>query len=134
MLDSSSVEIRLRVVDTLVKRKEHAAFTPLARHVERRAHLSMPIREAEAYGQALARLSPDGALALFDDWTHPRRLVERLVPSAHEQLLRWAAVSGLGILPGEKAEKLVRRVAEHGDDEMQRHCQAALARREKHRG
>jgi hypothetical protein len=134
MLDSPSVEIRLRVAETLVKRKEHAAFTPLARHVERRAHLGMPTREAEAYGQALARLLPDEALTLFDDWTHPRRLVERLVPSAHEQLLRWAAVAGLATLPGDKAEKLIRRVAEQGDDELQRHCQAALRSREKRRG
>ncbi len=134
MLESSSMEIRLRVVETFLKRKEHAAFTPLARHVERRAHRSLATREAEAYGQALARLSPDAALALFEDWTHERRLMERLVPSAHEQLLRWAAVAGLEVLPGPKPAQLLRKVAEQGDDELRRHCERALARREKRRG
>ena len=134
MLESSSMEIRLRVVETFLKRKEHAAFTPLARHVERRAHRSLTTREAEAYGQALARLAPDAALTLFEDWTHERRLMERLVPSAHEQLLRWAAVAGLGVLPGPEAAQLVRKVAEQGDDELRGHCEAALARREKRRG
>jgi HEAT repeat protein len=134
MLESSSTEIRLRVVEVLAKRKEHAAFDPLARHVERRVHRSMTTREAETYGQALARLAPDAALALFEDWTHERRLVERLVPMPHDQLLRWAAVAGLGVLPGEKPAQLVRKVADQSDDALRGHCEAVLARREKHRG
>jgi hypothetical protein len=60
--------------------------------------------------------------------------MERLVPSAHEQLLRWAAVAGLEVLPGPKPAQLLRKVAEQGDDELRRHCEMALARREKRRG
>ncbi len=134
MLESSSAEIRLRVVEALAKRKEAAAFDPLLRHVERRAHRSMTTREAETYGQALARLSPEAALTLFEDWTSERRLRERLVPMPHDRLLRWAAVSGLGLLPGEKPALLVRRVAEQSDEALRRHCEEVLARREKTRG
>ncbi len=134
MLESSPPEIRLRVVETFVKRNEHAAFSPLARHLERRAHHSMTTREAETYGQALARLSPEAALALFEDWTHERRLMERLVPSAHEQSLRWAAVCGLEVLPGPKPVQLLRKVAEQGDEEVRDRCREVLARREKRGG
>jgi hypothetical protein len=134
MLESSSTEIRLRVVEALAKRKEHAAFDPLVRHVERRVHSSMTTREAETYGQALARLAPDAALALFEDWTHERRLMERLVPMPHDRLLRWAAVAGLGVLPGEKPAQLVKKVAEESDEALRRHCAGVLAHREKPRG
>jgi hypothetical protein len=130
MLESSSAEIRLRVVEALAKRKEHAAFAPLARHVARRARHSLTTREAETYGQGLARLSPDAALALYREWSRERRRLERVVPRPHERLLRWAAVSGLGILPGEEPEQLIRSVMEHCDDELRRHCTALLARRE----
>ena len=94
----------------------------------------MTTREAETYGQALARLSPDAALALFEDWTHERRLMERLVPMPHDWLLRWAAVAGLGILQGAKPAQLVEKVAEQSDAALRRHCEAVLARREKERG
>lgn len=134
MLESSSTEIRLRVVEALAKRKEHAAFDPLVRHVERRVHRSMTTREAETYGLALARLAPDAALKLFEDWTHERRLMERLVPMPHDRLLRWAAVAGLGVLQGEKPVLLVKKVADQSDEALRRHCEAVLAQREKPRG
>ncbi len=128
VLESPSVELRLRAAEALASRREHAAFTPFVRSVERRAHHSLTTREAEAYGQALARLAPDAALALFRTWTRRLGLVARLVPKPHERILRWVAVSGLGVLPGPEPEELISSVSAHSDEELRRHCMSVLAR------
>jgi hypothetical protein len=129
MLESPSQEVRLRVAEVLGGRKEHAAFAPLVRFVERRAHHSLSLREAESYGQGLARLSPPAALSLFKAWAQPPSLMDRLMAKPHERLLRWAAVSGLAELPGAEATALIRGVEEKADDELRDHCRRMLARR-----
>lgn len=129
MLESPSPEVRLRVAEKLALQKEHAAFGPLVRHVERRAHHSLTTREADSYGQGLARLSPRAALPLFKAWLHEQGALERLMAKPHERLLRWAAISGLGELGEPEAEALIRNIADHVDDELRAHCASVLARR-----
>jgi HEAT repeat protein len=133
LLESPSTEVRLKVAEALAGRKEHAAFGPLVRYVERRAHHSLTPREAESYGKGLVRLSAGAALSLFKAWLHEKSLLERLIPRPHEKLLRWAAVSGLEELPGEEPQALLERIAEKADDDLRAHCEAVLERR-RHRG
>ncbi len=129
LFESSSSEVRLRAVEILAKNKENAAFAPLVRFVERRAHHSLTTREAETYGQGIARLSPELALPLLRAWVHLGGLLERPLAKPHERLLRWAAVSGLSLLPGTEPADLIRTVADHSDAELRRHCLALLASR-----
>jgi hypothetical protein len=128
MLESPSQDVRLRVAEVLSGRKEHAAFAPLVRYVERRATHSLSPAEAQSYGEGLARLSPAASLSLFKAWAKPGRL-DALAAKSHERLLRWAAVSGLGELQGEEPAALIRGVAEKADDELRAFCGAVLARR-----
>jgi hypothetical protein len=129
MLESPSADVRLKVAEALARRKEHAAFGALVRFVERRARHSLTLREAETYGQGLARLQPTGALSLFKAWIQEKGLLARLIPSARDKHLRWAAVAGLAELPGEEPQILLEDVAAKADDALRAHCDAALERR-----
>ena len=129
MLESPSQDVRLRVAEVLSGRKEHAAFAPLVRYVERRATHSLSLAEAQSYGEGLARLAPAAALSLFKAWIQPSRMSEGAPAKPDERLLRWAAVSGLAELPGDEPPALIRAVMAKADEDLRVHCEVVLARR-----
>jgi hypothetical protein len=87
--------------------------------------------EAEALGRALARIHPAVAERLFDAWLPRRRGLLSALRGERERdhLQRWAAVAGLGVMPGEGALLRIEEVAAGADEELRRHCEATLARR-----
>jgi hypothetical protein len=129
MMDSPHEEIRMRVLRLLARRNEAAVFEPLVRSAEGRAPKGIPTDEAELLGQTLARLAPSAALPLFKGWLRPKGLVGRFVESPGQRLLEWIAVSGIGELPGEEAEKTLRETSAKANPDLRRHCLATLARR-----
>jgi hypothetical protein len=129
LLNSPHEEVRLRALDLLSRRSERAAFSAVAEHAERRAAAGMSEREAELIGRTLARLSPDTALSLFDEWQRPKGLLGRWVEASSGRMLEWMLVSGLGALPSSEAETMLRSFAEKAGAEVRQHALATLARR-----
>jgi hypothetical protein len=86
--------------------------------------------EAAALGRTLGALHAGAALRLFDGWLeHKKKLLGALRVSEHEELLRWAAVAGLGVIPGPEAEQRLEAVARWAEDELRRHVHGTVARR-----
>lgn len=86
--------------------------------------------EAAALGRTLGALHAGAALRLFDGWlVHKKKLLGALRVSEHEELLRWAGVSGLGAIAGAEAEHRLETVAKWADEELRRHVLGTVARR-----
>jgi len=129
---SSPVEaVRIGAAWALERHGDAAAAREVAAALEERSGYSRA--EAEALGRTLARVHPAVASRLFDEWLSRRRGLMAALrgEKEHELLKRWAAVAGLGVLPGESAVLRIEEVAEDADEELRRHCQATLARRQK---
>jgi hypothetical protein len=70
------------------------------------------------------------AQRLFAEWaTEKKGFLTALGPRGQADLLRWAAVAGLGVLDGPDAEARIQAVAAKADSDLKRHCAATLARR-----
>jgi HEAT repeat protein len=133
LLQSPREPVRIAAAGVLARRPVAAAFRAVAEALQGRKEYSTD--EAAALGRALARLGPPQASALFLEWLAPRKgLLGRLTgASKQEQLLRWAAVAGLGAHPTPEAAAQIEVVAKDADEALRRHCFATLARR-RHEG
>lgn len=131
LLRADAEPVRIAAARLLERRGEADAFEPLQEGLTRRGRVSRA--EADAFARALATVHPARASAVLGEWARARRGVLRRALSSgdHEELLRWAAVTGLGALPGADAVARIEEVAEHADEELRRHCHAVLARRRK---
>ena len=130
-LDADSELVRNRALAILVRQREGRAFDPLVERLKR-AGGGFAETEAPAIGEALAKLDPERALSLFREWAKPPGLLGRIAPS--QSVFRWAAASGLALLPGSESEELLERLARGASEELRRHADAALARLRQSRG
>ncbi len=86
--------------------------------------------EAAALGRSLGVLNASAALRLFEGWlVHKKKLFGSLRVSEQEELLRWAAVAGLGAIPGPDAERQLEVVSGWADEALRRHVHGTVARR-----
>ncbi len=131
LLRADAEAVRIAAARLLERRGEADAFDPLQEQLTRRRGTSRA--EADALARALATVHPVRAGPVLGEWARARRGVLRraLGSGDREELLRWAAVTGLGALPGADAARRIEEVAEHADEELRRHCRAVLARRRK---
>jgi len=129
LLGASDERVRTAAVAALSASRDSRVFDALARHVQERAHHGLETDEAEALGAVLAGLDPEAAYRLFSDWMHPRTFLQRVVESPSQRLLHWTAVSGLGRLPGEEPEKLLRWFLGRSSGDLHQLCLAALVQR-----
>lgn len=129
LLRAASEPVRVAAARVLELRGDAEAFPSLEGALAGRKEFSRA--EAEALGRALARVHPARAAQRFEEWLRTRSgfLKRAFVGGEHEQLLRWAAVSGLGALPDPAAAARIEEVAAQADEELRRHCHAVLARR-----
>ncbi len=126
MLQADTEEVRLRALKILVKHKERWAFNGIVRRLETGSLRGIQPREAVALGEALASIWDRRALHQFRKWLKPRGIVTRMISG--QQMLRWAAVSGLALIEGEEPEKLIRWVARSAGAELHEHCMQSLVR------
>ncbi len=120
-------EVRIRALDQLGRRGVRVAFGPVAERVKREAALRLGNREAEAAGEALARMDPGRALDLFREWLKPRGFFSGILPG--QTTLQWVGVSGLVHIPGDEAESLIKHVADRAGTDLARHCTACMVKR-----
>lgn len=120
-------EVRVRALGQIGARHASPAFAPLAARLRRDAALRMTRVEAAAVGEALARCDGAGALVLFREWCKPKGILGAVLPG--QATLQWAAVSGLGLLPTDEAEQLIKHVHERAGSELQGHCTQTMIRR-----
>jgi hypothetical protein len=122
---------RIRVLQLLGKRGEPAAFEGIERWAEDQRDLALTV--AEALGCALAQLAPIPASRTIARWLRPEKGVfKALRESSQHRALTWAAVAGLGVLPGTAAQQQLETVAQDAGGDLRRHCLAALAKRRRH--
>lgn len=115
--------VRVRVLALLGRHHERRAFETVVELVARRAATDLTTAEAKAAGEALVRLDPERVRPVFRDWVRPPGL-RRLTPG--QPLLRWAAVSGLALLPGGETEELLEWLSRHASDDLTQHCTTVL--------
>ncbi len=128
LLSSPDEAIRIAAAQAL----EHHGDTHAARAVADAltGRKSYSRAEAAALGRALAAMHAGAALRLFEGWLErKRRLLGSLRASEHEELLRWAAVAGLGIIPGAEADQRLEQVAKWAEGELRRHVHGTVGRR-----
>ncbi len=126
LLDDGAEPVRIRAAELLGTQGDGTAAEPLRSRLESARRLSLP--EAEALGRALARVAPVRSAEAFRAWMEPRGGFLRRV-GAEARAREWAAIAGMGVLPGEEAESALRAHASRSDGEVRRHCFATLARR-----
>lgn len=131
-LGAHTSAVRLRALAILVRHRESRAFEPLVERVRRGAAGELTVAEARAAGEALTWLDPERARPLFKEWVRPPGLLGRLSPG--QTTLRWAAVSGLPLLPGRESEELLEWLSHHTSDELCRQAAVALAQLRHPRG
>lgn len=125
LLDDPSEGIRLKAAEVLGRRGDEAAIEPILHALEAK---DRSLREAEALGLALTEIAPIAASRRFAEWLRPKtRFLVGL--SAQQRRLQWAAVAGMAAVPGADAERQLHELAQAGDEELRKHCLAALARR-----
>lgn len=128
LLSSRDEAVRVAAAQALEHHGDAQAARALADALTGRKSYSRA--EAEALGRALGSLHAGAALRLFEGWLeHKKRLLGSIRVSEHEQLLRWAAVTGLGAIPGAEAEERLEAVAKWADEELRRHVHGTVARR-----
>ncbi len=133
LLHSPRSPVRIGVAHVLARSGKAAAFQPVQEALVGRKELTTA--EADALGSAMARLDPGRAAPFFLEWLKPRRgLLKALGGSKHDELLRFAAASGLAAHPAPEAQAQLEALATGAeDDTFRRHCLAMLARR-RHQG
>ena len=119
--------IRLRALELVRDRAVMGAFRPMAEYVKRAAIGRLDAAEAQAFGEAMARADPLGAMALFRDWCKPPGMFSVVLPQ-HIRL-HYVAVAGLALMAGEDAERLITSVKGKADNDLQRFIVAAMIRR-----
>jgi hypothetical protein len=132
LLGAPGEAVRVAAAQVLGRHAEAAAFPAVAASLAERKEYSR--EEAVALGRCLARVDPPRALPLLERWLAPRPgLLGRLTATRHDELLRWAAVAGLGAHVAPDAAARIEAVAKGAEEALRRHCYATLARR-RHEG
>jgi hypothetical protein len=132
LLRAEMEPVRIAVAQVLARRGQVSVFPAVLEALTGRKDCSH--EEADALARALAQLHPHRAAELFEAWLKPRRgFLGRLTGSAQDELLQWAAVSGLGAHPAPEAVGRIEALAKGAEEALRRHCYATLARR-RHQG
>jgi hypothetical protein len=127
LLDDRAQAIRVKAIELLGHKGDQESARLLVRRLEER---DAPPGEVEAMGRALAEMAPIPSSRLFSGWLNPRARF-LIGASPQHRRLQWAAVAGLALLPGGEAERQLQDLAQRTQDELRKHCLAALARRRK---
>ncbi len=128
LLSADDEGLRVAAAQALEHHGDTAAARAIAETLTGRKSYSRA--EAAAMGRALGALHAGAALRLFDGWLeHKRKLLGALRVSEREELLRWAAVAGLGAIPGAEAEQRLEAAGKWAEDDLRRHVHATVARR-----
>lgn len=121
---------RLRALEVIGKRVVRLSFPVVLERV-RRDWLRLSDLEAATAGETLARVDPARALTVFQEWLTPPKFFQLQPPGT--KTWTWVAVSGLVLLPGDDAEKLIRsaekQAEKQGWSEVARHCVQSMIRR-----
>ena len=127
LLSSQVPEVRLRVLSLLERLDDRYLYPTLLRKLQEST--DMPFKEAERYGELLAKTKPEIAQEDLQDWTKPRALFSfggSVRP--HQQ---WAAVTAIGLLPGEENVERLRKLREEAGADLAEHCGKVLFKRRK---
>ena len=131
LLDQGSEDVRMRALQLLADAGEPQLFSELVSYVESRATGRLEKQEAQLIGRILAAVDPAAAQKLLSGWIRPRGFFRRWVTVPGQHMLRWTAVAGVGRLPGDKNEALIRWLADQAGADLRKHCMHTLFLRRK---
>lgn len=129
LLSSPEATVRHEAASLLGRLRDHETYQKLVALVKERGGRGFTAGEAEAIATAMAKMSPDQARNLFQDWLKPAGLLERLTTKGELRLSQVVAVDGLGQLPGDVPEVALRNALNYTEGELHRAIVHALARR-----
>jgi len=128
-LMAPSEEVRLRALRLLVLQRETRSFDKVVTLVQERSSTDLQPLEGTALGEAMTHLNTEEAMGFFKSWVKPPKFLFIFSrPQPGQTMLRWCAVAGLALVPGDDAEKLLRWLAKRAGAELYQHCMKALAR------
>ena len=131
MMDSDFSEVRSRVLEHFELYGSAAVFDTVVNFVETRSTRRITNRECEISGRVLAAVDPEKAKPMLMAWIRPPGMFKRFVEMPGTQALHRTAVTGLGLLPGEDVDSLLRWLSERCGEEMYKLCMMTLVRRRK---
>ena len=134
---SMHVEARVRSLELLGDLKDKTVYGDLSARLIAGAQGSMPNKEAAAVGRALGRLDPATATPTLIDWIRPRNLIKRWFSVPKNEILHYAAVTGLADINIGEHEEVIRWLMPKAGSDLQDHCTKVIAlakRRERPRG
>jgi hypothetical protein len=126
MTRTASQEVRLRAAGLLADLRDPAAFPRLIEHIETGARGGLEPHEAAAFGRAAGRSDPEAATRVMVEWIRPRNLLKRLFELPRNEILHYAAVSGLAAISAQEHEGLIRWLQKRAGSDLQDHCSRVL--------
>jgi len=128
-LMAPSEEVRLRALRLLVLQRETRSFERVVTLIQERSTGDLRPLEGTALGEAMTHLNTEEAMVFFKSWVKPPKFLFFFTrPQPGQTMLRWCAVAGLALVPGDDAEKLLRWLAKRAGEQLYQHCMKAVAR------
>jgi hypothetical protein len=126
LLKAGLDEVRIKTLPFLVEVRDIKLFPSLLDHIEKSSGMSN--REAEAFGETLAKVNPRAAQRTMVEWVKPRGMfsLRGVTIKKHQQ---WAAVSALGVLPDDGNPKLIMKLRDEAGEELANHCSKVMYKR-----
>jgi hypothetical protein len=131
MINSDSSEVRSRVLEHFELYGTEKIFSAVVEFVRARSTRGLSGRECEIAGRVLAGVSPEEAKPLLMEWIRPPGLFKRFVEMPGTNALHRTAVTGLGLIPGDDIDALLRWLSERCGEEIYKLCMMTLVRRRK---
>lgn len=129
LLRSRNPEVRTRAASLVGRIGDDTIFRSLVQQIEARAGHDLGADEAVAMGEAMARMAPSASQAKFVEWIRPKGWLARFMDTASRREKLWVAAGGLGLLPGDEPEQLLKAIAGYGDDELRTFAISVASRR-----
>jgi hypothetical protein len=131
MMESDFSEVRSRVLEHFELYGSARVFDTVTEFVQVSSTRGITDRECEISGRVLAAVNPEQAKSMLMGWVRPPGLFKRFVEMPGTQALHRTAVTGLGLLPGDDIDALLRWLSERCGEEMYKLCMMTLVRRRK---
>jgi hypothetical protein len=133
LLEHDSESVRIRSIEALAAHGDGRAYLPLVESVQNKSFKKLSAREAEAIGQAMARIQPNQARNLFEDWVKPKKMMHRMFGRPGQKMLAWTALAGFEVIVDEEYDSAIEWLAKRTSDDLYKRCRGCLVHRRRTR-
>ena len=126
LLESSVADIRRGAMRLLANNSDVRFFGKLMEILN--TNTGIDLDEAEEIGQTMAVANPSACERAFADWVTPKSIFS-LKRVTIRKTQKWAAISAIGICPGEHNAKRINKLKDTEGEEVRQHCIRTLDQR-----